>query len=41
MSLDDVLNNRQQWHLETADALDFLKEIPAGTVHCVCTSPPY
>jgi DNA modification methylase len=29
------------WTLYCGDAREVLKEIPDGSVQCVCTSPPY
>src|SRR5262249_15523244 len=37
----DVLSGAQSWHLATADALDFLRSLPDGCVHCCISSPPY
>lgn len=41
MSVADVLAGRRQWHVEACDVLDGLAALPAGSVHCVVTSPPY
>jgi DNA modification methylase len=39
--ISDVLEGRQQWHIECGDVLDVLRAIPPESVHCVVTSPPY
>jgi hypothetical protein len=36
-----VLHGHKTWHNECGDALDILEGIPAGSVHMICTSPPY
>ena len=36
-----VLDNRQRWAVECGDCLEFLKSLPDGCIHCLCTSPPY
>jgi DNA modification methylase len=41
MSLNTVLSNSQQWHIQQGDVLDVLRQIPDGVVQCVVTSPPY
>lgn len=41
MSIASVLSGEDRWHVVVADVRDGLQEIPAGTVHCVITSPPY
>ncbi len=37
----DVLEGRSQWHLECADALQFLTTLPDGCVNAVITDPPF
>jgi DNA modification methylase len=37
----EVLNNERRWHIQCSDVLDYLRSLPDGCVHCVCTSPPY
>jgi DNA modification methylase len=39
--IQDVLENRQTWHVEVGDALAVLRGMPDESVHMVCTSPPY
>lgn len=37
----DVLNNRARWGVAVGDCLASLRELPAESVQCVVTSPPY
>lgn len=39
--ITDVLEGRQQWHVENADVRAGLAMLPDNAVHCVVTSPPY
>lgn len=39
--IKEVLANVRQWHVETADVLEGLRQIPDETVQCCVTSPPY
>jgi DNA modification methylase len=39
--LEAVLSGERAWHVECGDVLDVLKTMEAGSVHMVCTSPPY
>lgn len=41
MSIEAVLSNEQQWHVEVGDVREVCQKMPAGVVRCVCTSPPY
>jgi len=41
MSIADVLCGSRRWHVETGDALEVLRTMPAGCVQTCATSPPY
>lgn len=41
MSVQAVLSGEKRWHVEAADALEFLRGLPDGSVSLVLTSPPY
>ena len=41
MTIADVLAGRASWHVACADVREGLAMIPDGSVHVVCTSPPY
>lgn len=41
MTIMDVLNGKQEWHIETSDCLDVLRTMPDASVQCCVTSPPY
>lgn len=41
MTIESVLNNERQWHVECGDSLSVLKNLPDGCVHVCLTSPPY
>lgn len=41
MSIEAVLANEQQWHVEVGDVREVCHRMPPGVVQCVCTSPPY
>lgn len=41
MSIQAVLNNEKQWHVEVSDVRVGLRKMPKNSVHCCITSPPY
>lgn len=41
VGMSEVLRNEWQWWIEQADVRDGLAQLPAGSVHMICTSPPY
>lgn len=41
MSIPELLSNKASWHIEPGDVMAGLRALPANSVNCVCTSPPY
>src|SRR4051812_8753093 len=41
MSIAELLSNKASWHIEPGDVMAGLRALPANSVNCVCTSPPY
>lgn len=41
MTLSNVLAGDSRWHIEVGDALAVLQSLPAESVGCIVTSPPY
>lgn len=39
--IKDVLDNREQWHIETGACLEVLRRLPDSCVDLTVTSPPY
>jgi DNA modification methylase len=37
----EVLAGARQWAVDCADSAEWLSSLPAGSVHCAMTSPPY
>jgi DNA modification methylase len=41
MKVADVFSGQSKWAIETGCCLDVLRTMPANSVHCCITSPPY
>lgn len=39
--LGSILNNERSWAILQGDAVEVLRTMPAESIHCVVTSPPY
>lgn len=41
MTWRDVIEGDKRFSVEQSDCIDFLRQLPDGSVHCCVTSPPY
>lgn len=41
MSVQEVLEGKRRFWVETSHVLPLLQQLPAGCIHCAVTSPPY